>query len=240
MKYNHYNVYPSMMDGYTYLLNRLGDLSEEEANQAEKDFLNSVNRVPIIPNMLVDRGTALNEVLDRIIERREIHQDVNGCYAVGTGNFVFNFNGELVKSLLDEIGGAVCQPRLSADFRIGGSVVTLYGNADYMREHTIIDLKCKKSYEFPSYLNAWQKDVYPLIAERMGLYVEEFRYLVAVCGEPRQFPDVTGGNIYHEDYTFDQRASLARVENFLGEYLLPWLDSQDENIVLRKIFGEWK
>ena len=241
-----YMIYPSLLDAYQYMVG-IGDYDERMVKQEE--LIAKINRVPMPTPEAAARGTALNVIIDSLIDHNlkqedapeiAIGHDAEGdrvwCY--GVDGFNFGYADKLIDDLLRHFDGATAQYHTQADIKVGADVVTLYGYPDYIMGDVVKDLKTTARYTVDKYFNHWQHIVYPycLVASGMLGECEEFQYVVAELKADRQ--GVQRGQVYVETYYTNQNEREEKLREFLGGYFLPWLESVRERITDKKIFCE--
>lgn len=235
-----YHIYPSIMDGYSYYQT----IEDEDARAAKKrELIDNINRVPHEPIEAASRGTALNEIVDSIIERRnacrmnvETIDDV--AYRAIIDGFTFDFDKNMVHQLSEELAGCLCQQRVEAEIEVPQGVVTLYGYADYIATDTVIDLKTTETYTPGKYRDHWQHRVYPYCLVRSGMMdaIDSFHYLVAELQRDRK-SGVYTARFFDEEYTIGIQSCEDEIRRFLTYELLPFLDDNRNLITDKKIFG---
>lgn len=226
-----YSIYPTLLDAFTFMRTAEDDAVRVKA---EAELIDKINRVEVPPTYQAVRGTALNEVLDAYLAGTARAEGAAFC--IEKDFYQFAFDADLVARLADWVGATpVCQPYLEASVDTAYGEVKLYGYADYVQGHAIIDLKSCDTYTVGKYSDKWQHRIYPLLAVRSGMMedVDTFEYLVAELDKNNP----QGGEVYREDYTVNLVADEREVRDMLECEFLPWLESKRELITDKKIFG---
>lgn len=269
-----YRIYPSLLDKYQSLIDyeieaaqpwnivsekavaenrypgkEAGDYildPDEMYAKIEKELIDTINRVPKEPSEAADKGTAFNEVIDCLIEKRKctradmtiqsirvngepisIRSDFNG--------FSFNFDVSLCRLVREYLGNSMCQVLLKAPIMTKFGGVCLYGYADYIKEGTIIDLKTTSQYEFGKFQHKWQRHVYPWVAVESGMCERVNAFIYYVVQFNKQ-PTING-KLYAESYVYDHNETshllLTHLESFID-----WLESHKDQITDLKIFNK--
>lgn len=108
-------------------------------------------------------------------------------------------NGEF-EELNEIINGGLYQQMVYGEF----DKFFLFGYADIVRFDTVIDLKFKSNYEFPSYFNSNQRLIYPYLLD-----LENFSYIIGT-GTDVHNPT----SICREDYVRDDDLLKQRLYEF--------------------------
>lgn len=228
----------------------------EYEEKCEKELLDACNRVPFVSEA-ASKGTALNELVDCIVENRKqredmvvervydpnafdtFHKNLLVALRVELDGFPFFFDINLVRSLADYFKGCTCQYRCEAiiDTCFGPAIV--YGDADYIRMDVVYDLKSTGKYDFGKFEKGWQKHVYPyaLIWSGEMQSVSGFEYTaVQLRGGNSKSPIITG-DIYKEWYDFNFDDSKKRLRD-ICEAFIAWVEAHRELITHKRIFNE--
>lgn len=222
---------------------------EEFGQKQEQELLNAINRVPFVSEP-ASRGTALNEILDCLIERRKPKEGIS-LSALNNGlnemigirasldGFTFDFGIELINELLAIFRGAICQHRCEATIDTSRGPVVLYGDADYILRDVVSDLKTTTKYSYGKFEKGWQKDLYPyaLIESGEVMQVSGFEYVIAkLSGGTARSPLITG-EISREWYDYSHEAATARLRA-ISEQFIDWIELHREQILLPRIFNQ--
>ncbi len=234
-----------------------GDLhySDEEVQlMAWQNLIDKINRVEQKPSEAADKGTALNEIVDCMLENRKpdervsvkrLYEWVDGLMTekvVGLqgeiDGFKFPFDIALCNQIKDYFTGSVCQFQTSAPLMTDYGLVELYGYPDYVRKNKVYDLKTTKQYKFGKFEKKWQKHVYPyaLITSGKCTDISEFEYTCFVLsGGYGRSPLITG-NMYPEVYSFDYNNSKSLLLEHCNKFC-EFLLANKEFITDKKIYG---
>ena len=242
-------IYPSLLDGYQYLLNADADAANFDLDptevyaQREQALLDSINRKAFFSES-AERGTAINDVVDYLLDRQlrvdTAIDDSNPLVIVAKrGDLTFKIDRGLVEHIADMMVNSTTQMRVAAPMQTKYGEVKLYGFADYIQLDRVIDLKTTNSYQFGKFADHWQKEVYPYCLVESGLVpcVREFEYLVAEVKESKR-DGLIRGTIYRERYDYNHRETSDRMRYFLEQHFIPFLLSHRESITNLKIFGQ--
>lgn len=201
-----YNIYPSLLDSFSWYL-------KNESDTATKEFIDRINRVPQPYSEAADKGTKFNLLTDyliggRIPEGWTQQGEEYVCPASGEAP-EFRFPTEIADAIAEEVMGSVTQVFCECYIPTGRGVVRIYGYCDNVIGNTVIDQKTiSKAYEFPKFLHNWQHVVYPFALNEMGVKVDTFTYLIT------DFKTIN-----KEDYIYnpdtDRRRLMAHVDRFI-------------------------
>jgi hypothetical protein len=209
-----YFIYPTLLDAFQYYL--------DNPDSEKQEMIDRVNRVPFV-NEAADKGTAFNELVDKIISGIEITGDeMQYLFERPDRKWIFTFKCSILKQFVERLNGSVPQIYLSSELNTKYGPVLLYGYADEIKGDTIYDIKTTSRYEFPKFLKNWQHRAY-LHAQHES-YIDRFQYLVTDFN-----------SVFTEDYTY-----LPKYENelvLICERLIEFIESNKELITDQKIFG---
>ena len=231
---SNYTIYPSLMDAYVWMQS-----AEDEAQyyQRKQEMIDKINRVPTEPSSAASRGTALNNLVDSILQTSIV--DDNSFYHVEQDGFVFDFDKTLVHAIAANVADCVSQPFTSAAIPTDHGMVQLYGYADYVLDDTIIDLKTTSSYAaVGKYRDHWQHLVYPYCMVNSG-QMSEFSTFIYLVAEIKSGQDsIIRGELYAEEYNPTIEQCEQAIRHFLDTDMLPFLEDNRQHITDGKIFGE--
>lgn len=262
-----YRITPSLLSKWSDLLNAdrdwesfFGDADEPSVSpedfyaKREQELLDAINRVPFVSEA-ASKGTALNEIVDCILDRRKQREDMkvervySDCEALSKevvalkaelDGFTFVFDMGLVKKLSDYFFGAICQHRCEAVMGTDFGPVILYGDADYILRDVVHDLKSTSRYDrYGKFAEGMQKDLYPwcLIESGEMDFVSGFEYtIVPLTGGTATNP-VISGEIKKEYYPYNHNASTGRLRASV-EPFIEWIEGHRELITHKRIFNE--
>lgn len=211
-----YKFYATLLDAFLWY-------QASESENAEQEFIDKINRVPITDEKALERmakGTALNELVDIAIK-----------HGVPQDNSIINYNGFefntiLVTELARKLQGAIPQVYTQTTIRCNGNDVLVYGYIDYVLANKVIDLKTTSVYELGKYKDSMQMHLYPVaLFNEENIVTDEFDFLVTDFKE-----------IYSETYPInliDSNVRLAITSNALIEFL----NAKRDLITDKKIFG---
>ena len=221
MKQPKYNIYPSLLDSFSWYL-------KNENENALQEFIDRINRVPQPYIEAADKGTKFNILTDHLIEGKmpegwsKDGQDYI-CPASGEAP-EFRFPIEIADTIAGEVKGSLTQIFCEAFIETGRGLVRIYGYCDNVIGNTVIDQKTmSKAYEFPKYLHNWQHVVYPFALNQMGAKVDMFTYLIT------DFK-----SIHKEDYIYNPDKDLPRLKAQIN-LLIDFLETVKDRITDQKI-----
>ena len=254
---------PSLLNKWTDLVNSdrdwesfYGDADEPSVSpedfyaKREQELLDAINRVPFVSEP-ASKGTALNELLDCIIELREPKEGVTiqrimhdeddkprtHSFIVTIDSFTFVFDSVLVFQLWTRFKDAICQYRCEAVMDTAFGPVILYGDADYILRDVVYDLKTTSRYSaYGKYAEGWQKDLYPWALTESGdvTGISGFEYTVVPLSSR---DNLITGEIKGEYFAYNHNASTGRLRA-VCEAFIPWIEGHRNLIVHPRIFNE--
>lgn len=265
MRKPEYNIYPSLLDAYTIYVrsdevwDKYWGLSENPPHTPEEfrekqffSLIDRINRVPIPweDSEPADRGTALNEVVDCMVEGRntermeirkvmekvqvskESWRQTNKVAALEVlyNKRAFKFDINLVRQLGEYFRGAVCQMRMEAELPTCFGPVILYGFADYVMPFSIHDLKSTGSYSVGKFRHNAQHLVYPYILTSNGGTANVFEYNVAELGKYGKWAT------YTETYTYDPERDIPTLTRMVEDFIR-FINDNRNIITDKKIFN---
>lgn len=213
---------------------------EEFREKLEKELIDRVNRVPF-ESEAADRGTAFNELIDALIERRkpkmmEVERTTDLQYLVKFNGHEFKFPMQLCVDMAVGYKGSITQRRVSGVMKTMYGEVELYGVIDELMPMAVHDIKTTGSYSVGKFKYNNQHLVYPWALRQMGVDLPTFHYDVVELGKPRKDGTCTVER-YRETYVYDhsrdEQILRQRVEDFIV-----WLEMHRGEITDKKIFGE--
>lgn len=208
-----YKFYATLLDAFAWY-------QSSESDNAEQEFIDKINRVPITDEKSLERmnkGTALNEVVDS-------HVFNHSFSAIGnvTHNG-FEFNAELVCELGNYLHGST--PQHYTEIYLEDLNALLYGYIDYVKENKCIDLKSTSYYDLGKYKGSMQRHVYPVSLSNEGIVVDEFEFLIT------DFKSV-----FKETYPINLQESKSILTEQC-QLLIDFIESKRHLITDKKIFG---
>lgn len=221
---------------------------EEYAAECEKNLIDQINRCPKEPIEAADKGTAVNEVVDMLIHRRNCEisgMEVEPCCEAHPYSVKVDYNGfswlfatAFLSDLYKRFPNAISQYPVGAPLETAKGLVWLYGYPDEWCGDKIFDIKTTGEYHFGKYSRKWQKHVYPYAVVESGdcTEVKEFEYTAVKLSEPTKKGPVIHGSIYPEVYTNDHEQNRRQLQD-VCERFIEWLEYRRGFITDRKIFG---
>lgn len=276
-QHKEYCIYPSLLQGFQNLLD-YEQVAEEDWNKVsesaqsrgefldreigdykltpdemylklEADLIDSINRIDGAFGEAADKGTAFNEIVDCLIEKRKSSRDDCKIYSEKKDNgdtviraeihdFSFEFDPKLCKEVASCFPGSLTQYCAKADMNTRYGTVHLYGFIDEWVGDKIIDIKTTSRYDFGKFEKGWQRHVYPwcVIENGDATEIESFTYFVVEWAYQRQGEPIKAKNIYEETYTYNHEDSGRKIKE-MCESFIEWLESRREFIQDKKIFG---
>ena len=209
---------------------------DEFQEQKFQDLINTINRVPF-ENEAADKGTAFNEIIDALIEKRkpnnmEVERSEDGFYIVKYKDYTFNFPVEVCKRLSDYYKDAISQSYTEAILPTRYGDVLLYGYIDELMPMSVHDIKTTGSYSVGKFKQNHQHLVYPYALMESGNDVKTFEYNVV---EWARGGGVSG--VYTETYVFDRERDIPILRDHV-EQLIEFLEDNRHLITNKKIFAE--
>ena len=248
-KQPNYKVYATLLDNFWGYLNsdviyyRYWGFSENPPHTEEEfheqkfqDLINTINRVPF-ESEAADKGTAFNEIIDALIEKRkpnnmDVERSEDGFYVVKYKDYTFNFPIEVCKKLSEYYNGAITQERVEAILPTKYGDVLVYGLIDELMPMSVHDIKTTGSYSVGKFKENHQHLVYPYALLQNGNDVRLFEYNVV---EWSRGGGVNG--VYTETYVFEQDRDIPILRDHV-EQLIEFLEENRHLITNKKIFGE--
>ena len=231
-----FNVYPSLLDawrGYTHsdeVWETYWGFSENPPHSPEQfhtlqleNFIDSLNHIDGVPSEPASKGTAFNELVDSLVERRkptfpvEKIRDDDGNVThlkASLDGFEFSFPLAIIRQMADEYDGALAQYLCNGDIntRFGG--VHLYGYIDELMPFCIHDIKTTGRYEFPKFKHSAQRLVYPYCCIQEGMDVRRFDFDIVVL--PKKYGEIER---FTESYVFDPESDTFTLRSWIEEML---------------------
>lgn len=206
-----YRFYATLLDSYQWYLT-------SEQDEAFKDFINKINRVPF-SSEAAEKGTAFNELVDA-------DKTLAGVTVVkDTVRYKgFDFNRNLLNDFKAYFKGAASQVFISSNLETNKGVVELYGYADKVLQDTVYDIKTTSRYDFPKFINNWQHKVYPYCFNQNDIFVDRFEYTVT-----------NFSNIFKETYIYKAEREIQALKG-ICESLIDFIELHRGLITDRKIF----
>lgn len=152
MSKNKYLITQSLLSAYRYIF---------EVEDGYEDFLKTLNREPIQPNMAMLNGQQFENLVSTYIEGIPMvsaHKWANGVQAVG-----------------DQLKGCAWQVKLSKTISLNGVEFVLYGILDALKAGVVYDVKFSQTYVLNKYLDSPQHPMYFALCPE----AHEFKYLVS-------------------------------------------------------------
>jgi len=246
-----YQFYATLLDKYqSYLDFRIiynqywgfsedPPFTEEEFEEKQKqDLIDQINRVPF-DSEHADRGTAFNEVIDCIIERRksedmEIYSEPDlNLINVKYNNREFKFPISVCREFADYFKGALTQQFTAGILSTRYGDVRLYGYIDELMPLCVHDIKHTSKYSVGKFRRNWQHIVYPFCLNQDGNNVNEFEYNVA------QYKDLKNETVYEtfsEHYSYVPERDIPRLVE-VCEGLIEFIEAHRDVITDNKIFN---
>lgn len=251
-----YNFYPSILDTFYNYINcsktyqKFWGNSESPSKSVEEyeqecfnQLIDRINRVPF-ESEAADKGTAYNELIDCIIEKRKSEiitiERIKGMqgetisFNVGYKNQLFSFDYNSAMFISQTLHNAICQELIEANLQTSKGLVRLYGYADYILPNKIIDLKTTSAqYQTFKYRENNQHLVYLYCLQQKGIDITLFEYLILQFGK-----GINEDKIYTEYYNFDsnKESDLSILQNNCTHFI-DFLESNKHLITDKKIFG---
>ena len=263
-----YRVTPSLLSKWSDLLNAdrdyeqfYGDADEPSVSpedfyaKREQELLDAINRVPFTSEA-ASRGTALNELVDCIVENRKPREGVTiqkmmrddpgpdkpsiHSFIVTVDGFIFYFDALMVFDIWRKFKDAICQHRCEAVMDTQFGPVILYGDADYIHRDIVYDLKSTSRYDrFGKFSEGWQKELYPWALIESGEMdsVSGFEYAIVPLTGGNASNPIYSGELKVEYYPYDHNASTGRLLAAVEPFIM-WIEDHRNLITHKRIFNE--
>lgn len=201
-----------------------------------KELIDRINRVHF-DNEKADRGTAFNELVDALIEKRkpskmEVERNAeNTCYTVVYNNRTFVFPISLCCEFANYFKGALTQIRVEAILPTAFGDVLVYGFIDELMPTTVHDIKTTGSYSVGKFKDHHQHLVYPYALLKNGSDVRTFEYNIVEFNKGGYVVDT-----YTETYVFVPDRDIPILTSHC-EMFISFLEENRNLITDKKIFG---
>lgn len=225
-----YKFYATLLDSFAWYL-------KSDADNAEEEFINKVNRVPFT-SAAADKGTAFNKLVDQLIA--DINAVPNAGYsellsfflATSPGDTMgmdgFAFERDIIQHFVDTYRWARPQLYVEAPLVTARGTVLLYGYIDELLFGSAHDIKTTSSYDFPKYLHNWQHIVYPYCLNHCGVLPDVARHF--------NYEVTDFKRVYSEPYIYRGELDRLRLVD-ICEQLIAFLDARKHLITDKKVFG---
>lgn len=203
-----------------------------------QELINRINRVPF-DSEAADKGTAFNEVVDCLIEKRnsdkvKIEKIKNNDCVVAVmatyNNRIFTFDINLVREFADYYKGAITQQYVEATLPTSLGDVLVYGFIDELMPASVHDIKTTSRYSIGKFKTHSQHLVYPYCLIQSGNDVRKFEYNVAEIGKYNY-------STYTETYVFNPERDIPILTQRC-EDLIRFVNDNKKLITDKKIYGD--
>lgn len=244
-----YRIYATLLDAFGEYLNSdvIWDkywgwsenpphTPEEFHEQQFQELIDRINRKPF-DSEAADKGTAFNELVDALIEKRKPNDmDVernaeNTCYTVIYKNRTFTFPISLCCEFADYFKGTLTQQRVEAILPTAYGNVLVYGVIDELMPASVHDIKTTGSYTVGKFKDHHQHLVYPYALMKNGSDVRTFEYNIVEFNKGGYVVDT-----YTETYVFNPERDISILTSHCEEFIR-FLEENKELITDKKIFG---
>lgn len=224
---------------------------EEFHEQQFQELIDRINRKPF-DSEAADKGTALNEIIDCMVENRksdtvkvekvyidefgyETNDGLYGCILdklkATYNQREFTFPISLCRELAEYYRGGLTQQRVEATLPTAFGNVLVYGLIDYLMPTTVNDLKTTGSYTVGKFKDHHQHLVYPYALMQNGSDVRTFEYNIVEFNKGSYVVDT-----YTETYVFNPERDIPILTEHCEEFIR-FLEENRELIIDKKIFG---
>ena len=240
LKYNFYATLLDKFEGYIncsriyqqyYGFTDEPSITEEEFEKQQFDgLINTINRIPFESEPAA-KGTAFNEMIDCIIEKRTSEDYEITSYkesdliVVKNDMYEFSFPFKLSCKIALQLKGAITQQFTEAVLPTKYGNVRLYGFLDQLLPFRIVDTKTTSKYNAFKFRHNWQHIVYPYCLNKNNMPITEFEYLVT------DFK-----NIWSEVYNYNESIDLPRLTEHC-ESFIEFIEQNKHLITDKKIFA---
>lgn len=207
-----YKFYATLLDSFTRYLT-------SEADEAFKELIDKINRVPF-ESEAASKGTAFNVLVDSIVQE--------GYDKLGEDNTVFEgfeFNTDIINEFASHFKGAIAQYRTHGTIETKYGIVLLYGDVDEILRDKAFDIKTTSRYDFPKFIHNWQHRIYPYCLNQEGFQIDEFQYYIT------DFK-----NTFKESYIPNIKKDEKDIK-IICEYLIEFLEEHRYLITDKKVFA---
>lgn len=215
-----YKFYATLLEAFLWY-------KVSESENAEQEFIDKINRVPVTDESSIERmskGTALNNVVDRYVYNNGVM--LCGHYSDKVNDLEFTFDEDLIKKLGDKLIGSIPQIYTETILKCNGYNVLVYGYIDYIISNKLIDLKSTKTYDLGKYKDSLQMHLYPVSCyKEHDVKVDEFEFLVTDLKE-----------VFTETYKVNLIESERIITNVCND-LINFIEAKKHSITDKKIFG---
>lgn len=244
-----YRLYATILDAFWNYLNsdiiynRYWGFSENPPHTEQEfhelqfqELIDRINRKPF-DSEAADKGTAFNELVDALIEKRkpndmDIERNAeNTCYTVIYKNRTFTFPISLCCEFADYFKGALTQQRVEAILPTAFGDVLVYGLIDELMPTSVHDIKTTGSYTVGKFKDHHQHSVYPYALMQNGSDVRTFEYNIVEFNKGGYVVDT-----YTETYVFNPKRDIPILTSHCEEFIR-FLEENRELITDKKIFG---
>lgn len=235
-----------------YLDKEVGDYKldpDEMYLKLECDLLDSINRIDGEYGEAADKGTAFNEIVDALIERRKSNREDCKIYSAideagikviraDIHDYSFDFDIALCKQAANFFKGSVTQYLAQASINTAYGTVLLYGYIDEWVGNKMYDIKTTSNYSWGKFEKGWQRYVYPYCVIEAGdtTEVDSFTYWVVEWAKNNESNIITAKGIYKEEYTYNHQEATEKIRE-MCECFIEWLNARKEFIQDKRIFG---
>ena len=207
------------------------ETSEEDFEKQQfQSLIDRINRVPF-ESEAAEKGTAFNEMIDCIIEKRTSTDYVitadreHGTINVKNDRYSFDFPLTLSSKIAKQLDGALTQQLVEGVMPTKYGDVLLYGYMDQLLPFRMVDIKTTKKYNAFKYRNNWQHKVYPFCLHQNQVFIDEFEYVITDFKK-----------VYTELYIYDNDRDFFALQAHC-ERFIEFLESHRHLITDTKIFA---
>lgn len=204
-----YNIYPTLLDSFDWWRSQAPGA---RADKALQELMDKLNKRPFKGTLAMEKGTAFNELVDRL-SKGEITLADSGLVEQGGFTFSLATASDIAKRVL----GTQIQKYLQAIIPVDNYDVKVFGFSDYLAPDRIWELKTGGYYP-GKFARRWQRPTYMACRPE----VKKFTYLVT---------DFV--NVYEETYEHPGREELIQT---LREFV-DFIESHRAEIQNPKLFG---
>lgn len=163
-------ITPSLLDSFLFY-KRSADYMDSE--EAFKELINKINRVPFNPTPQIERGVHLQALVNGILYQRP--KDVfRGNEQAQIFDKVVPMS--IINDIVQPLYGSIMDWYVEAPMKTKFGIVMLYGEVDYLNGPTVFDLKYCEGYELGKYYHHTQRLVYPYCLMHRGIDVHTFEF----------------------------------------------------------------
>lgn len=209
-----YQIYPTLLDAFVRY-KKSGEYAEAE--DAYKNLIDKINRVPQPETEEMQRGKHVKLVIDA--------PENSSDFVIG--NQFFNYDERaLLLQIRESMRGSVYEVFTTAMLPTQYGYVRLYGYVDNVLMDAAYDVKYTGRYELGKYYNSTQRLIYPFCLNANGATINTFTFIATDLAK-----------IYWETYGWRPGNDIPILTTLVEEFIR-FLHQHKADITDKKIFGQ--